>query len=158
MRNSDGPKQIKPNKRSWEFWRQLLKTFIKRGTDLILKQKLGKWTKHHSKHGRWQIYTYEDKVVEYRVNEMDEKKWTVYYKYGTQLRFEDELDFHEFDYTIATPTKIQLMSNGTQYSVATVQVEATDYLPQYGPSNTWKDFLSKQSPCMQQLLEGTFSK
>ena len=71
---------------------------------------------------------------------MDEKKWTVYYKYGTQLRFEDELDFDEFDYTIAIPTKIQLMSDGTRYSVEPIQVEATDYLPQYRPSNTWEDF------------------
>ena len=45
------------------------------------------------------------------------------------------------------------MSNGTQYSVEPVQVEATDHLPHYGPSNTWEDFLSKQSPWMQQLLE-----
>lgn len=108
----------------------------------------------YSKHGCWPIYTYEDKVFEFCINETDEKKWTVYYKYGTQLRFEDELDFDEFDHTIATPTKIQLMSNGTRYSVEPVQVEAKDYLPQYGPSNTWEDFLSKQSPWMQQLLEG----
>ena len=71
----------------------------------MLKQRLGKWTKDHSKHGRWPIYTYEDKVFEFCINEMDEKKWTVYYKHGTQLRFEDELDFDEFDHTIATPTK-----------------------------------------------------
>ena len=113
MRNSDGPKQIKPNKRSWEFWRRLLKTFIKHGTDLVLKQKLGKWKKDHSKHGRWSIYTYEDKVFEYRVNEMDEKKWTVYYKYGTQLCFEDELDFHKFNYKTGSLTQIKLLSNRT---------------------------------------------
>ena len=80
---------------------------------LLLKQRLGKWTKDHSKYGRWPIYTYKDKVFEYCINEMDEKKLTVYYKHGTQLRFKDELDFHKFDYTIATPTTIQLMSNGT---------------------------------------------
>ena len=62
---------------------------------------------------------------------MDEKKWTVYYKHGTQLRFEDELDFHKFDYTIATPTQIQLMSNGTRYGVEPVQVEEEDHLTHY---------------------------
>ena len=83
--------------------------FIKTGTDIVLKHKLGKWTKDHSKHGRWPIYAYENKVYEFRINEMNEEKWTVYYKYGTQLRFEDELDFDKFGHTIATPTKIQLM-------------------------------------------------
>ena len=82
------------------------------------------------------------------------KKWIVYYKYGTQLRFEDELDFDEFDHTIAIPTKIQLMSNGTRYSVKSVQVEETETPPQYGPIHTWEGFLSKQSPWMQELLEG----
>ena len=85
---------------------------------------------------------------------MYEKKWTVYYKHGTQLCFKDELDFDEFNYTIATPEKIQLMSNGTQYSVEPVQLEAEDHLPHYGLSNTWEDFMSKQLPWMQQLLEG----
>ena len=46
------------------------------------------------------------------------------------------------------------MSNGTRYSVKPVQVEATETLPQYGPINTWEDFLSKQLPWMQELLEG----
>ena len=87
---------------------------------------------------------------------MDEKKWTVYYKHGTQLCFEDELDFHKFDYTIATPTHIQVMSNGTRYDVEPVQVEEEDHLPHYGPSNTWEDFMSKQSPWMQRLLEGVY--
>ena len=32
--------------------------------------------------------------------------------------------------------KIQLMSNGTRYSVESVQVEAEDHLPHYEPSNT----------------------
>ena len=129
VRNFDGPKQKRPNNRSWLFWKNLLNTFIRNGTDLMLKQRLGKWTKDHSKNGCWPMYTYEDKVFEFHINEIDEKKWTVYYKHGTQLHFEDELDFDEFNRTIATPTKIQLMSNGTQYSVEPVQVEATDYLP-----------------------------
>ena len=45
------------------------------------------------------------------------------------------------------------MSNGTRYSVKPVQVEATDTLIQYGPITTWEDFLSRQSPWMQELLE-----
>lgn len=57
VRNFDGPKQKRPNSRSWQFWKKLLNTFIRNGTELVLKQRLGKWTKDHSKHGRWAIYT-----------------------------------------------------------------------------------------------------
>ena len=75
-------------------------------TRRVPKQKLGKWTKDHSKHGCWSAYIHKDKVFEYHITEMEEKKWTVYYKHGTQLRFEDELDFHKFNYKIGTPTQI----------------------------------------------------
>ena len=153
VRKSDGPNQKRPNKRSWLFWKKLINTFTKTDKSTVLKHKLGKWTKDHSKHGRWPIYEYENKVYEYCITEMNEEKWIVYYKYGTQLRYEDELNYDEFDHTIATPTKIQLMSNGTRYSVKPVQVEATDTLIQYGPITTWEDFLSRQSPWMQDLLE-----
>ena len=113
VRDTDGPKQTKPNTYSWKFWKQLLKQFTTNGTRQELKQKLGKWTKHHSKHRRWPAYIHEDKVFEYCITETEEKKWTVYYKYGTQLRFEDELDFNEFNYKLGTPTQIKLLSNET---------------------------------------------
>ena len=51
--------------------------------------------KNHSKHGQWEAYIHDDKLFEYFINEMDEKKWTVYYKPRTQLQFENEIDYHK---------------------------------------------------------------
>ena len=99
------------------------------------------------------LHIHEDKVFEYCITETEEKKWTVYYKHGTQFHFEDELDFHEFNYKLSTLTQIKLLSNRTQYGEEPVQVEEEDHLPHVGTTNTWENFVSKQSPWMQQMLE-----
>ena len=73
VQKSDGPNQKRPNNRSWLFWIKLINMFIKPGTDIVPKHRLGKWTKDHSKHGRWPIYAHENKVYEFRINEMNEE-------------------------------------------------------------------------------------
>ena len=55
---------------------------------------------------------------------------------------------------ICTPTQIKLFSNRTRYGVEMIQVEEEVHLPQFGPTNTWEDFVSKQSPWIQRLLDG----
>ena len=45
------PRQSNCNSYSWKFWKKLLLSFM---TDRKnLKNSLGKWTKNHSKNGRW---------------------------------------------------------------------------------------------------------
>ena len=70
-----GPKQNKPNNRSWELWRRLLNHFINEKT-LMLKQPLGQWTSDHSKRGIWKAYRVNDLIYEYIKTETS-KTWSI---------------------------------------------------------------------------------
>ena len=58
---------------SGKIFNQLLKRSRTIGTRQELKKKIGKRTKHHSKHVHWPVYIYEDKVFEYCITETEEK-------------------------------------------------------------------------------------
>ena len=83
VQGNNEPKQTKPNTYSWNFWKQLFNQITTNGTRRELKQKLEKWTNHHSKYGCWPAYIHKDKVFKYCITETEGKRWTVYYKYGT---------------------------------------------------------------------------
>ena len=109
--------------------------------------------KNHSKHGQWAAHTHDDKIFEDCINETDEKKWTMYYKYGTRLQFDNEIDYHKFNYQKWHSNSNKNMSNGNLYRNSSVQIEE-DQSMHHGLLNAWDHFVSTQPPWMKKLLEG----
>ena len=153
-RRSSGPKQDLPNSYSWKFWRKVLSSFTEEDDGAVLKRPLGDWTSSHSKYGIWNAYQDDDCVYEDNNNKNSTRNWKKYRRFGCQLRYEDDVNFDEFDPHTATPTLIKSFSNGKKYSDLTARVAQSSTDPiVFGPTDNWESLLRKQPEWVRELLE-----
>ena len=150
FRRQKGPKQNKPNSRSWTIWRKFLDTLL--CTNLSLRQSLGPWTKHHSTHGHWKSYILDSMVYEYDIIN-DTKQWRVYNLNGQQLNFQQTIPFDDFDTSTATPIIINSESDGTSYTDLTATMPQSFTSPIHQPIHNWNSLIDSQPIWVKSLLE-----
>jgi hypothetical protein len=136
------PKQQRPNDSSFKLWKEVLDTFTT--TNRVLKHNLGRWTKHHSKSGRWHSYQdINDQIFKYIHNKEDDHHyWESFTRHGTRLQLEDEIDFDDYSPHNSTPVQINYFANGSQYTDHNTAVERptpTIYPYQHNPEVSWTD-------------------